>query len=111
MVIPAIRKKAYCPVRALKKYIKLRKTRTSDMELPLFLTEFLWRKGSYKPDKTQPGVLTHARFRKDTNAVVKQIIIAYPNLEKEFLYLVTHSLRAGISTELQQDISLPDSIR
>ena len=111
VVIPALKKKPYCAVRALKRYIKLRRLRTKDKETPLFLTEHLWTQGASKPDYTQPGLLTHSRFRKDTEAVVKQITKAHPETADLFLYLVTHSLRGGISTELQKDISLPDTIR
>ena len=111
VVIPKVRGKKHCPVRALWVYIKYRNEKTTDPNLPLFLTEHLWTKGASKPDTSQPGILTNTRFRKDTVAIVRELAKVYPTVSEDFQYLTNHSLRAGISTELQKLENLPESIR
>ena len=111
VVIPAIPGKDFCPVRALREYLKQRKTKTRNFDLPLFITECVWSKGSSKPDWTSPGLLTKAKFKNDTDNAVRELTKHQPNLQEVYAYLYSHSLRSGIPTELQQIPDLPEEIK
>ena len=97
VVIPAIPGKDFCPVRALREYLKQRKTKTRNFDLPLFITECVWSKGSSKPDWTSPGLLTKAKFKNDTDNAVRELTKHQPNLQEVYAYLYSHSLRSGQS--------------
>ena len=108
VAIPSLNR-TNCPVRALRKYAKHRARLTSNQQLPFFLTEDRWTHGAGSP-QAQAGVYTTHKFRKDTKAVVRELIKAKPRLKQSMSYLVTHSLRSGIPTELQ-DQDIPAEIR
>ena len=98
-----------CPVKALKKYAKYRARLTDNNQLPFFLTETRWAHGDSKPT-LQAGVYTAAKFARDTKAVVAELVKHRPRLKQCMSFLVTHSLRSGVPTELQ-DKDIPKEIR
>lgn len=110
VVIPAL-KTSYCPVKALNSYINIRQKLTGTKHLPLFLVNNLWGKSSSKPVRDSPGVYTQQRFRKDVQAAIKELVKDHPELSEVTAHLKSHSLRAGIPTELQSYESIPEEIR
>ena len=115
VVIPRLHGKRYCPVRCLIKYIKLRNQRIANKEvsdnLPLLLTEHLWRKGSSRADKNQVGFYTKSRFSKDVSAAIKLLAAHVPSVVGVMASLKSHSLRSGIPTALQKFKNLPESLK
>ena len=110
VVIPAINTD-YCPVAAMTRYLKLRQELVTDNTMPLLMTDFLWKQGDSKPVSGAPGIYTKHRFRKDTKAAVKLLVAEHPNLSEVMSYLITHSLRSGIPTEMQIIDDVPEEIR
>ena len=100
---------ADCPVKALKKYAKRRARLTSNKQLPFFLTATRWTHGDSRPTP-QTGVYTASKFSRDTKAVVRELVKHRPSLKQCMSLLVTHSLRSGVPTELQ-DQDIPSEIR
>ena len=109
VVIPALNK-PYCPVKALTKYLKARNRITSNQQLPLFLTDELWRQRTNQPVKT-PGLYTQSAFRRNTKDAITLLVQQYKELQPVMQYLQTHSLRAGLPTELQSIENIPEEIR
>ena len=113
VVIPKLDKgNPNCPVRALRKYAKLRqkvvKTKTP---MPFFMTEHLWVAGSSRPNTDVPGFYTKARFSKDVNTAVKELVKYHPRLHSVYEWLVTHSLRAGLPTALMEFKNVPKELQ
>ena len=108
VIIPSTGK-ANCPIKALMKYAQLRDEITTNKNVPFFLTETRWEHGQSRADD-EAGIYTSHRFRKDTEEVVRVLIKQYPKLKDVMDHLVTHSLRAGIPTELQ-DAHLDEEVR
>ena len=93
------------------RYLKLRQELVTDNTMPLLMTDFLWKQGDSKPVSGAPGIYTKHRFRKDTKAAVKLLVAEHPNLGEVMSYLITHSLRSGIPTEMQIIDDVPEEIR
>ena len=106
VVVPRLKGKPYCPVKALLHYIPLRNARFQSEDIsnkmPLFMSQYLWKAGACKPDYTQPGFYTKSRFAKDTNIAINGLITAMPQVAPLTDTLRTHSLRAGLPTMLMR---------
>ena len=74
------------------------------------MTENLWVAGRMKPDKSTPGFYTNSRFRKDVNTAVDEIVKYYPQMAEVCRWLVLHSFRSGVMTEMQKFADLPEEI-
>ena len=97
VTIPALGKVPYCPVKAMRRYLKYRNARVDKTRvLPLYMTEHLWVAGSSKPNKSTPGFYTAGRFRKDVEFAVRDLSLYYPALAAVYEWLVLHSLRSGL---------------
>ena len=111
VAIPALANCNYCPVKAIQAYMKLRNKRVkSKITLPLFMTENLGVSGKSKPDKTSPGFYTNSRFRKDVNTAVEELVKHHPRMAEVCRWLVLHSLRSGVLTEMQKFKQIPPEI-
>ena len=93
--------KPNCPIAALLKYSKYRAKLTTNQNIPFFLTETRWEHGDSGATE-EVGLYTTGKFRKDTEAIVRVLTHHYPKLKEVTDHLVTHSLRAGLPTELQE---------
>ena len=79
--------------------------------LPFFLTEHLWVAGSSRPNTDTPGFYTKARFTKDVNTAVKELVKYHPELQSVYDWLVVHSLRAGLPTALMEFKNVPKELQ
>ena len=106
VVVPRLKGKPYCPVKALMQYIPLRNARFQDNtvsnKMPLFMSQYLWKAGAARPDFTQPGFYTKARYAKDTEEAIKELVAAMPQVAPLTTSLKTHSLRAGLPTMMMR---------
>ena len=102
VVVPRLKGKPYCPVKALLQYLPLRNSRFQDNNIsnrmPLFMAQYLWKAGAARPDFSQPGFYTKQRFAKDTDEAIKELVADMPQVAALTASLRTHSLRAGLPT-------------
>ena len=107
VVIPALENVDYCPVKAIQRYIKYRSKRVrTKVDLPLFMTENIWKTGRSKPSPESPGFYTQNRFRKDVNIAVAELIKFYPTFSSVAQWLVIHSLRSGKNNSFYQLLNI-----
>ena len=96
-----------CPYRALKKYLRYRKYISTDLNLPVILTESLF---SHKKNISTTGMFGYYSIR-SFNSDIKQLVASLgPRVQNIAKQLTAHSLRAGVVTELRSLEGIDDLV-